>query len=155
MATIFRFLNPEATRNHILVLKRLLRKLYIEEEIVDERAKFIRPLSALSPENFPISSDLLALARRELSAIEAGAAEAEIVSLEDEEDSEARKNRLNTKIGLSQRAELLSDLELAKPTAICLMLILRYQTYMMSSCFVLILKTLFLWKAKSLMPRYS
>ncbi len=113
VATIFRFLNPEATRNHILVLKRLLRKLYIEAEIVDERAKFIRPLSALSPENFPIWSDLLALARRELAAIEAGSAEVEIVSLEDEEDSEAVKNRSNTKIGLSQRAELLSDLELA------------------------------------------
>lgn len=113
VATIFKFLNPQASRNHVLVLKRLLRKLYIETGIVDEKARFLTPLERLSPEDFPIWSDLLALVRREIAAIEKGAAEAEVVSLEDEEDTGAGKSRSNTKIGLSQRAELLSDLELA------------------------------------------
>lgn len=113
VATIFKFLNPQASRNHVLVLKRLLRKLYIETGIVDEKARFLTPLERLSPEDFPIWSDLLALVRREIAAIEKGAAEAEVVSLEDEEDIGAGKSRSNTKIGIVQRAELLSDLELA------------------------------------------
>lgn len=113
VATIFKFLNPQASRNHVLVLKRLLRKLYIETGIVDEKARFLTPLERLSPEDFPIWSDLLALVRREIAAIEKGAAEAEVVSLEDEEDIGAGKSRSNTKIGIVQWAELLSDLELA------------------------------------------
>lgn len=66
VATIYKYLKPEAKTEEVLVLKRLLRLLYIDYGIIDNSGKFVKPLSSYKPKDFPIWSDFLNLINKEM-----------------------------------------------------------------------------------------
>ena len=51
----------EVSENEILILKQLLRVLYMKCGICNQNGELIRDLKEMQPEDFPILSDLLAL----------------------------------------------------------------------------------------------
>jgi hypothetical protein len=109
VATFYKFLRPNARDEDILMLKRLLRKLYIECGITDRSGRLTRQLEAFSAKDFPIWSDMLALIRREIAAIASGKAEADIISAEDEDGVNQTVTRFTSK----QRADILTRLEMS------------------------------------------
>ena len=66
VATIYKYLKPGASADELLVLKKLLRLLYIEFGIINNNGDMIKPLSELSARDFPIWSDFLELVNREM-----------------------------------------------------------------------------------------
>ena len=66
VATVYRYLKPTASAEEVLVLKRLLRLLYIDFGIVDSAGTFVKPLSELKPKDFPIWGDFLELINSEM-----------------------------------------------------------------------------------------
>ena len=66
VATIYKYLKPEARTEEVLVLKRLLRLLYIDYGIIDNSGNFVKPLSELKAKDFPIWSDFLSLVKKEM-----------------------------------------------------------------------------------------
>ena len=91
------------------MLKRLLRKLYMEFNITNASGHLTKQLESFSATDFPIWSDLLDLIRREIAAIASGNAESDILSSEDEEDI----NTSVTKFTSTQRADILTQLEMS------------------------------------------
>lgn len=69
VATIYRYLNPEAPYNEVLVVEKLLRKLYIKWGIVSEAEDIAKEISNMKASEYPIWSDFLALVREELAKI--------------------------------------------------------------------------------------
>lgn len=109
VATFYKFLRPGSRDEDILMLKRLLRKLYMEFNITNASGHLTKQLESFSATDFPIWSDLLDLIRREIAAIASGNAESDILSSEDEEDI----NTSVTKFTSTQRADILTQLEMS------------------------------------------
>lgn len=109
VATFYKFLRPAARDEDILMLKRLLRKLYVEFGITDRTGHLTQQLEAFSATDFPIWSDMLALIRREIAAIAAGKAENDILSVDDE----SGVNQAVTRFTSKQRADILTRLEMS------------------------------------------
>lgn len=63
VATIYRYLKPKASAEEVLVLKKLLRFLYIQKGILNSKGELKKSLSKIKNTEFPIWSDLLELCR--------------------------------------------------------------------------------------------
>lgn len=72
IATIYRYLNPEAPYNERLMVEKLLRRLYLQWGIVsgsEDVEMLDRDITALPPKEYPIWSDFLKLTREVLQEL--------------------------------------------------------------------------------------
>lgn len=66
VATIYKYLKPDASTEEVLVLKKLLRFLYISKGIVNSRSQLKKPLENFKTTDFPTWSDLLELCKQSM-----------------------------------------------------------------------------------------
>lgn len=69
VATIYKYLKADASSNEILILKKLLRLLYIHWGIVDQNGKIIVDLKKMPANAFPTWSDFLSFIKEGLSSL--------------------------------------------------------------------------------------
>lgn len=67
VATVYRYLKPDATTEEVLVLKKMLKILYIQKGIIDSNGRLLKNLNDFRSEDFPIWQDLHILCKNAMN----------------------------------------------------------------------------------------